>query len=132
MSCKSAIYTANENVVNGVSGNSISIGGIVRRFGKSIGLSGDNIELLECGYYYVNANVTVSPESVGDVKIALYKDGVSVQGAEATCNVSTVGNQCSVNIPCIVKHGCGVGNLKLMLDGVQCDIVNVGVVVMKI
>ena len=58
MSCKSAIYTANNTPATLAVGNTIPLGTIIRRFGQNINLNGDGITLTGQGYYDVNVSVT--------------------------------------------------------------------------
>ena len=65
MSCKSALYTAmqtpTEVAVNGV----IPLGSLIRRYGCDITLNGNAVNIVDKGYYDVDASITVAPTAAG-------------------------------------------------------------------
>ena len=134
MSCKSAIYTVNTSVgtipLNGV----IPVGGIIRRFGRDLDISGNGITACGEGYYDVSVNVSLVPSVVGGVSVTLYKDGVPVPGATAVATNVAVGNTVNLNIRALIRNKCCDSNseITVVLDGASSAITNMGVVVEKI
>lgn len=110
MSCKSAIYAANQSqssITISVSQPSVIVplGTVIRRFGCELQLSGNGIVIDNNGYYDVQANVTVTPAAAGNYTLTLFKDGVAVPGAVQQIN-ATAGNPVGFNIPAIVRQSC--------------------------
>jgi hypothetical protein len=134
MSCKSAIYTTMTSATSVVSGSTIPLGSVIRRFGQNIQSSGGNINIEGAGYYDVDVSVTLSPIVVGTSTISLFKDGVAVPGATASGSVSTAGNPINLNISSLVRLMCAEssGSLTLVLTGNNATINNVGLVVEKV
>ena len=134
MSCKSAIYTANATTQPLVVGNTIALGSIIRRFGCSVNLNGNGINLREAGYYDVKASVTAAPTAVGTVTATLFRNGVAVPGATASASVSTANNSVTLPIVALVRENCcdEDSTLTLVLSGTNSNVANVAVVVEKV
>lgn len=134
MSCKSAIYTANTTTQALVAGNTIALGSIIRRFGCSLNLNGNGVNLKEPGYYDVNASITVAPTAVGTVTAALFRNGVAVPGATASASVSTANNSVTLPIAALVRENCcgDDSTLTLVLSGAASNVTNVALVVERI
>lgn len=134
MSCKSAIYTVNTSVgtipINGV----IPVGGVIRRFGRNLDVSGNGITACGEGYYNVGVNVSLAPSVVGGVSVTLYKDGVPVPGATAIATNTAVGNTVNLNIRALIRNKCCDSNseVTVVLGGAASAITNIGVVVEKV
>lgn len=131
---KSLIQTANQSsqvvAVNSV----IAPGTVIRRYGCNCRLSGNGIEIDGAGYYEVDATVTVVPDAIGAVSVALYKDGVQVPGAIATGAVSTQGNAVTLPIITTLRKGCecdGASNITLVLTAGASTVTNVSVRIVK-
>lgn len=106
MSCKSALYAANTNAQNVTAAeNIVRFGSIVRRYGRCINLSGENVVVNEAGYYDVDANFTFTATAAGVVVIALYKDGVQIPGAIVSETVAE-NSIYSMSIPAIIRNTC--------------------------
>ena len=72
------------------------------RCGRTVQLSGTNINLLESGYYMVDVGATVSATGAGNVTLSLYQDGALVaQGSIAASN-----DPASISFPAGVKVNC--------------------------
>lgn len=111
MSCKSAIYTANQRpypttLTTAQPTAQLELGTTIRRFGCNTQLSGDGILLDGQGYFDIDTNVTITPEVAGDYTIALYEDGVAVPGAQQTITVPAVGDAIAFNAPALVRLQC--------------------------
>lgn len=134
MSCKSAIYTVNTSVgtipLNGV----IPVGGIIRRFGRDLDISGNGITACSEGYYDVGVNVSLAPSAVGSVSVTLIKDGAAVPGATAIATNAAVGNTVNLNIRALIRNKCcdSSSELTVVLGGTDSAITNIVVVVEKI
>lgn len=71
--------------------------------GRTIQLSGTNINLRETGYYQVDVGATVSASAAGNVTLSLYQDGTLVaQGSETIA----VNDSASISFPASVKVNC--------------------------
>lgn len=144
MSCKSAIYTANQRpypttLTASQPAAQLELGTVVRRFGCNAQLSGNGVLLDGQGYYDVDANVTITPEVAGDYTVALYEDGVAVPGAQQTVTVPAAGDAIAFNVPALVRLQCcsSSATLTLVLSTTATlpttvTVNNVGVVVEKI
>lgn len=72
--------------------------------GRTIQLSGTNINLRDSGYYQVNVGATVSASAAGNVTLSLYQDGTLVaQGSEAIASVNDIA---SISFPAGIKVNC--------------------------
>lgn len=134
MSCKSAIYTANTGARVVAVGAIIPLGSIIRRFGCSVNLNGNGINLTDAGYYDISASITAAPIAVGTVTVTLFRNGVAVPGATASAAVSTAGNPVNLSISALVREGCCAdgGTLTLVLTGASSTVSNIALVVEKI
>lgn len=134
MSCKSAIYTANTTTQPLFVGNTIALGSIIRRFGCSVNLNGNGINLKEPGYYDVKASITAAPTAVGTVTVTLFRNGVAVPGATASASVSTANNSVALPIAALVRENCcgDDSTLTLVLTGTNSNVTNVAVVVERV
>ena len=131
---KSLIQTSNQSSQTVVVGSIIAPGTVIRRYGCNCRLSGNAIEIDGAGYYEVDATVTLLPTAVGNVTVALYKDGVQVPGAIATGSVSTVGNAVTLPIITTLRQGCdcdGASNITLVLTAGASTVSNVSVRIVK-
>lgn len=133
MSCKSALYTAmqtpTEVSVNGV----IPLGSLIRRYGCDITLNGNAVNIVDKGYYDVDASITVAPTAAGTVTATLYKDGVAVPGATASETAAANGTV-DLNIPALVRQVCCAAGsaLTLVLTGVAATVNNVALRVQRV
>ena len=144
MSCRSAIYTANQTpypttLTAQQPDATLSLGTVIRRFGRNIQLSGNGILVDGEGYYDVDANVVLTPEVTGDYTVTLMKDGVAIPGATQTITASAVGAVIAFNIPAMVRLQCCNSSATLTLElsttatlPATVTMNNVGVVVEKI
>lgn len=133
MSCKSAIYTANNTPATLAVGNTIPLGTIIRRFGQNINLNGDGITLTGQGYYDVDVSVTAEATAADVIGAALYANGVEVPGATASANAGA-GETVALAFPALVRIACcGEGvTLTLRLTGAAATVSNVAMTVEKI
>lgn len=143
MSCSSAIYTADTNVqtLSLTAGQPTAVvnpGGIVRRFGCNLGVSGDAVRLEGRGYYDVDANLTLVPAAAGVVTVSLYQDGVAVPGASQSAVASAAGDAVPVNVSALVRvRCCDPSVLTIVVSTTAAlpttvEVANVGVVAEKI
>lgn len=115
---KSLIQTVNTSPSDLLEGSTIPLGTVVRRFGCNCRLSGDAIEIEGAGYYTISGTVTLTPDVVGNITIALEKDGVALPGGTVIGSVSTVGNSVTLPVEATVRLGCnceGASQLSLVL-----------------
>lgn len=131
---KSLIQTSNQSTQTVAVNSVIAPGTVIRRYGCNCRLSGNGIEIDGAGYYEVDATITVTPDAVGNVTVALFKDGVQVPGAIATGSVTTVGNSTTLPIITTLRKGCecdGASNITLVLTAGASTVSNVSVRVVK-
>lgn len=83
MSCPASIYTVLTNYAIAENAQG-PFGAIIRRFGRSVQLDGQGINLIGPGYYDLDASLSFTPTATGPVTIQYYQDGVAVPGALAT------------------------------------------------
>lgn len=123
---RSIIQTYNQTTQQLNENSTFSLGSVSRRFGGNCRLNGNSIELNGCGYYTLDANITLAPTAEGDVTITLYQNGTEIPGATATAtqaageNVTlTINNTVRVNcnvvaITCVLEQGAStVSNITL-------------------
>lgn len=72
--------------------------------GRTIQLSGTNINLRETGYYQVDIGATVSASAAGNVTLALYQDGVLV--AQGTETIAGTNDPAAISFPAGIKVNC--------------------------
>ena len=115
---RALIQTANQSPQNVALNGIIALGSVQRRFGCACRLSGNAIEVSESGYYLADITVTVTPTEIGNVTIALFEDGVAVQGATNTGSVAAVGDTTTIPIVATLRKGCcdvNASNLTVVL-----------------
>lgn len=135
MSCKSAVYIANNISGNVATNTAIPLGTIQRRYGCSLNAASSGVTLNDCGYYLVNATITFTAPATGVVAITLQQDGVSVIGATAAESVNTATTeQHTVAITAIVRvfGGNAPDTLTLLNTEIAFTPSNVSVSVVKI
>ena len=72
--------------------------------GRTVQLSGTNINLRESGYYQIDVGATVSASDAGNVTLSLYQDGALVaQGSET---ISAANDPASISFPASAKVNC--------------------------
>ena len=131
---RSAIYTANTGAQSVPVGGTISLGGIVRRFGCAVDLNGSTINITEPGYYDVNVSVTAAATAAGAVTATLFNNGVAVPGAMASATAAAAGDIVNLSFESVVRVPCG-GNsaaLSVILTGTASTVSNIAVVVDKL
>ena len=139
MSCKAAIYTANQGVQALQIGSVLSLGSIIRRFGRNcnntniLDLNGNGITISEPGYYDVDASITATAAAAGTVTVTLLRDGVAVPGAVASATAAAAGTV-ALPITALVRQMCGNSGstLTLVLGGTAATINNVALKVIKL
>ena len=106
---KAFAYISNSNSQTITGGGVVNPGTAVHGFGctccgRTIQLSGANINLRETGYYKVDVGATVSATDAGNVTLALHQDGALVaQGSET---ISAANDPASISFPAGVKVNC--------------------------
>ena len=117
---KSAIYTLNTaSQATVAAGTTISVGGIVRRFGCNCDISGNGIVIRGTGYYEVEATVTVAPTAAGTVTVQLYKDGAAVTGASATATTSAATQSVTLPVIAMIRETCCCDSTSVLTFGVS-------------
>lgn len=130
---KSAIYTVNSSVQTVVDGGAVALGNIVRRLGCHAILDGETIRLNGEGYYLINVSMTVSPSAVGTITATLLNNGVNVVGGVASETVAAVDDSVNLSITGMVKVYCGnTGALSVQINGIEADVTNISVTVVKL
>ena len=131
---KSLIQTVNQSSQTVANNSIIELGSVLRRFGCNCRLNGNAIEVSGEGYYKIDANVTLAPTAVGNVTVAVYKNGVALTGATATGSVSTAGQSVTLPIQTTIREGCccdGGTTLTLVLVSGASTVTNVAMRVEK-
>lgn len=133
MSCKSAIYSAMQTPTGVAVDGVIPLGSLIRRYGCDLELNGNAVNIINTGYFDVDASVTLAPIADGTVTVTLYKDGVAVPGATASAGVSA-GVDANLNFPALVRQVCCAAGsaLTLVLTGAAASVDNVALRVQRI
>lgn len=106
---KAFAFIANNTSQTIIGGGVVNPGTAVHGFGctccgRTIQLSGTNINLRETGYYSVDVSATVSASDAGNVTLSLYQDGALVaQGSET---IAAANDPASISFPAGVKVNC--------------------------
>lgn len=106
---KAFAFIANNTSQTITGGGVVNPGAAVHGFGctccgRTIHLSGTNINLRETGYYSIDVGATVSASDAGNVTLSLYQDGALVaQGSET---ISAANDPASISFPAGVKVNC--------------------------
>lgn len=129
---RSLIQTVNPTTQAVAENGIITLGSVYRRYGCNCRLSGNAIEISGCGYYKVNAAVTVEPTEIGSVAVALYMDGAQVPAAIGTGSAATASAPVTVPIPTTVRLPAdGTSSLTFVLLSGAGNVTNVTVGVEK-
>lgn len=131
---KSLIQTTNQTTQTVADNGILSLGSVLRRYGCNCRLSGNAIEIVGEGYYKVDAQVSVEPIAEGNVTVALYNNGVQVQGAIAYGSVTTAADPITLPIQTTIRQGCccdSADSLTLVLLEGAGDVTNVSLRVEK-
>jgi hypothetical protein len=131
---RSVIYVANTGAQIVEVGGTISLGGIVRRYGCGIDLNGNAINVTDSGYYDVNVSVTAEPTAAGTVTATLFSNGVAVPGATASASVGTAGDPLNLSFETVVRVPCCGSSdaLSVILTGSASTVTNIATVVEKL
>ena len=86
---------------------------------KTIRVSGNNINLRECGYYEVVIGATVSATTAGSVTMALYQDGALL--AQSSGTIAAANNPANISFPAGVKVGCSSSSLTVVMSATAGD-----------
>ena len=127
------IYTANTTAQTVPVGGTVNLGGIKRRTGCALSMSGDTITMHKSGYYDVYVGITATPTAIGTVTATLYQDGVPVSGATASATVAATDTAVSLAFPAVVRlcGECCTSNLTIVMSGVETAVNNVAVKAIK-
>ena len=130
---RSLIQVANQSTQTVAVYSIIGLGSTQRRYGCSLHLSGNGIEVDGEGYYTIDADVSVAPTATGAVTVALYDNGVQIPGAIAYGSVSTASNPVNLCINTTIRQRCcdSADNLTLVLLEGAGTVQNVSVRVVK-
>lgn len=101
----SQIYTVNSSSQLLLTGDTISLGSTVRRYGCNCILSGNSIVIDGAGLYTIDATITGSPTLAGTVTVAAFKDGVAIPGATASVE-TTSGATVTLPIIGVTREKC--------------------------
>lgn len=131
---KSLIQVTNQSPQNVELNGIITLGSVLRRYGCNCRLSGNAVEVKGEGYYEIDACVTVEPTATGTVTVALYNNGVQVQGAISSATASSASSPVTLPIVSTIRQGCccdSADNLTLVLLEGEGSVTNVSMRVVK-
>lgn len=103
---KSLIQVANPSTQTIALNSIVNLGSVQRRFGCNLRLSGNAIEVNGEGYYTIDCDLSVSPTAVGNVTVAIFKNGIQIPGAISTSYVGTAETPTSLGINATIRQGC--------------------------
>lgn len=93
--------------------------------GCTVTRNGNTFQLNKPGYYYVTFNaVAAATETVGDLTVELYNNGVAVPGAIATVTTTTAGNNDNYAFTTIIRV---LPSCPMVNNAANLTIVNTGV-----
>ena len=130
---RSLIQTANQSVQTVADNSIISLGSVQRRFGCDCRLSGNAIEIVNGGYFLVDATISVTPTEAGQIVVALYENGVQVPGAIAYGTTGAVGEYVTLPLVATIRKMCcdSADTLTFMLVDGAGDVNNISTRVEK-
>ena len=131
---KSLIQTVNAGPQAVAELGVIGLGTTVRRYGCNLHQISDAIEAEGCGYYTIDATVTLTPDAVGPVSVAVYNNGVAVPGTAVTGSVAAAGDSVTLPIVGTIRQGCncnGADSLTLVITDGASTVTNVSMRVVK-
>lgn len=128
-----AIYTANTASQSVGVNTALNLGTIQRRFGCALNAGASSVSISKCGYYVVNAIVTLTAPAAGVAAISLQQNGAQVPGATVADTVTTATTeQNTVSLTAIVRSTTGNDTLTLVNTGVAITPSNVALTVVKL
>ena len=128
---KSGIYTATTTDQAVGANSALPLGSIIRRFGCSVDLNGNGVNIREQGYYNVDGSITYTPTDAGLLTVQLMADGVAVPGASASVT-AVAATTYNLDIVGMVRRCCSApGTLTLMVN-LAGTVNNVGLIVGKV
>ena len=130
---RSLIQVANASPQTVAANGIIALGSVQRKFGCNGSLSGNAIEANGAGYYSIYGSVTVAPSEVGEVTVAVYKDGEPIPGATASSYAGTADNPVAVPIVGTIRQNCcdSAANLTCVLVAGAGTVNNISLQVVK-
>lgn len=131
---RSLIQTANATNQSVLANGIISPGAVIRRFGPNINLSGSSIALSGSGYYTVDAIITLTATTPGELTVAIYEDGKPIDGATASFTTTAATDVVTFTIPTTVriKDCCGTKSITgVLVTGEGVVVSNFAVRVVK-
>lgn len=129
----SAIYTVNQTGTSLTANSQIPVGGVVRRYGRNLKVSGNDVIMCCKGYYHVAVSAVLLPDAAGDVSILGYVNGSPYTGAINTGKAATAGDPVSLNLNFTVRlKECEGVPLQLRLGDEAATVSNVAMTVEKI
>lgn len=130
---RSLIQVANASPQTVAENGIIGLGSTQRRFGCNLNLSGNAIEANGPGYYSIYGSVTVAPTAIGEVTVAVYKDGEAIPGLVGSSYVGTAENPVAIPLVGTIRQGCcdSAANLTCVLVAGASVVQNVSLQVVK-
>ena len=107
---KSLLQTVNTSTQTLAEGGLINPGTVIRRYGCNIRLNNNSIELIDNGYFKIDATITVEPTAVGNVSVALYEDGIVIPGTLVSGYAAAASAPVTLPIVATVRHNCCCNN----------------------
>lgn len=106
---KAFAYISNSTSQTITGGGVVNPGTAVHGFGctccgRTIQLSGTNINLRESGYYKIDVGATVSATAAGNVTLSMYQDGALV--AQCSETIAAANDPASISFPAGIKVNC--------------------------
>ena len=104
---------------------------ISRRLGRAIQSSGNDIQLLVPGYYKVDASITFTAQTAGDITLVLEDNGIPVPGITASVTATADGTY-TLNLTGVIRAFCCAGARTLNLvntSEVAITVTNVAITV---
>lgn len=103
---RSLIQTTNQASQVVAVDSTIGLGSVLRRFGCNCRLNGNAIEIDGEGYYTIDADIIATPDAAGTVTVALYENGLPIQGAIASTTVAATDTCVTLPITTTVRRSC--------------------------
>ena len=106
---KAALQASNTTMQAVIANGLINVGTIKLRFGRDIGLSNGSVSFKTCGYYAIDALVTIQPTAIGEVAIKLQHNGVDIPGAIAYGYATEASQNVTIPLSSMIRVVCQNG-----------------------
>lgn len=105
--CNIALFAITPTTANVAAGGALPLATPARRITPRIQLGSDSANVAVPGYYELNATITFTADTAGDVTIAAYQNGEAIPGIVATETITTAATETrTITLTGLVRVRC--------------------------